>query len=96
MQALNDSDFSQFKSVIKASGESSYKYLQNIYSNHYTQNQAVSIAIALSEMILKDKGVCRVHGGGFAGTIQVLLKIAMLKLIKKKLKNILVKEHVIF
>lgn len=87
VQALNDSDFSQFKSVIKASGESSYKYLQNIYSNHYTQNQAVSIAIALSEMILKDKGVCRVHGGGFAGTIQVFVEDSYVETYKEEIEK---------
>lgn len=87
VQALNDSDFSQFKSVIKASGESSYKYLQNIYSHHYTQNQAVSIAIALSEMILKDKGVCRVHGGGFAGTIQVFVEDSYVETYKEEIEK---------
>lgn len=74
VEALNQRDFDAFKEVIKLSGESSYKYLQNIYSNHDTDNQAVSIAIALSEDILKDHGVVRVHGGGFAGTIQAFVK----------------------
>ena len=74
VKALNDRDFEAFKAVIKASGDSSYKYLQNIYSNNDYLNQAVSIAISLSEMILGDNGVCRVHGGGFAGTIQAFVK----------------------
>lgn len=74
VKALNDRDFDEFKAVIKASGDSSYKYLQNIYSNNDYLNQAVSIAISLSEMILGDNGVCRVHGGGFAGTIQAFVK----------------------
>ena len=75
VKALNDRDFEAFKAVIKASGESSYKYLQNIYSNNNVENQAVSLAIALSEMsLLPDNGVCRVHGGGFAGTIQAFVK----------------------
>lgn len=67
VSALNNGDFDAFKKVIKASGESSFKYLQNIYSNNYTDQQAVSIALALSEEILGSQGVCRVHGGGFAG-----------------------------
>lgn len=74
VQALKDADFETFKATIQASGQSSYKYLQNIYSNYDVNNQAVSIAIALSEEILKDQGVCRVHGGGFAGTIQAFVK----------------------
>lgn len=74
VSALKNNDFDTFKSVIKSSGDSSYKYLQNIYSNHDETNQAVSIALGLSEDILGDKGVCRVHGGGFAGTIQAFVK----------------------
>lgn len=73
VKALNDEDFETFKGNIKASGESSFKYLQNIYSNNYTDRQAVSIALALSEDILQNYGVCRVHGGGFAGTIQAFV-----------------------
>ena len=68
--SLKNNDFDTFKQVIKDSGDSSYKYLQNVYSNKYPDNQAVSLALALSEGILENHGVCRVHGGGFAGTIQ--------------------------
>lgn len=74
VKALNEGDFNAFKAVIQASGKSSYQYLQNIYSNHNVNQQAVSIALALSEMILENHGVCRVHGGGFAGTIQAFVK----------------------
>lgn len=74
VDALNKKDFEAFKAVIKASGDSSYKFLQNIYSNHDEKNQAVSLAIALSEMILAGHGVCRVHGGGFAGTMQAFVE----------------------
>lgn len=74
VEALKQDDFETFKDVVKASGESSFKYLQNIYSNHYVEQQAVSLALALSEDILKTHGVCRVHGGGFAGTIQAFVE----------------------
>ncbi len=74
VQALNDDCFDTFKQTIKASGESSFKYLQNVYSNHYVDQQAVAIALALSEDILGSHGVCRVHGGGFAGTIQAFVE----------------------
>lgn len=74
VKALNQKDFETFKQVIHASGESSFKYLQNVYSNHDVHNQAVSIALALSESLLNGQGVCRVHGGGFAGTIQAFVK----------------------
>lgn len=85
--ALNDADFDAFKNVIKASGDSSYKYLQNIYSNHDVDNQAVSLAIALSESILKDHGVCRVHGGGFAGTIQAFVQDDFVETYKKEIEK---------
>lgn len=87
VQSLKDSDFDAFKKVIKASGESSYKYLQNIYSNHYVNQQAVSIALALSELILEDKGVCRVHGGGFAGTIQAFVEDGYVEKYKQEIEK---------
>lgn len=74
VQSLKQEDFDTFKTIVKASGESSFKYLQNIYSNHYVGQQAVSLALALSENLLGVHGVCRVHGGGFAGTIQAFVE----------------------
>ena len=74
VQSLKQEDFDTFKTIVKASGESSFKYLQNIYSNHYVGQQAVSLALALSEDLLGTHGVCRVHGGGFAGTIQAFVE----------------------
>lgn len=74
VQSLKQEDFDTFKTIVKASGESSFKYLQNIYSNHYVGQQAVSLALALSEDLLGAHGVCRVHGGGFAGTIQAFVE----------------------
>lgn len=74
VSSLKNNDFDTFKQIIKDSGDSSYKYLQNVYSNKYPDNQAVSLALALSEGILENHGVCRVHGGGFAGTIQAFVE----------------------
>ena len=74
VNALEKEDFEGFKSLIKASGDSSFKYLQNVYTNRDVQNQAVSIALAVSEKLLGNHGVCRVHGVGFAGTIQAFVK----------------------
>ena len=72
-EALESGNFDVFKGLIKASGDSSYKYLQNVYSNQNVYEQNVSLALALSEYVLNGKGVCRVHGGGFAGTIQAFV-----------------------
>ena len=57
------------------SGNSSFKWLQNIYTTENVQEQGVSLALALTERYVSDlgEGACRVHGGGFAGTIQVFL-----------------------
>ena len=73
-ESLNNGDFNGFLEAIKASGNSSFKYLQNVYMNTDIQHQNVSVALALSEMVLGENGVCRVHGGGFAGTIQAFVK----------------------
>lgn len=71
--ALESNDYDTFKKLILESGNSSYKYLQNVYSNHKLQEQSVAIGLAMTEQILGDKAVCRVHGGGFAGTIQAFV-----------------------
>lgn len=73
VKALNEGDLEGFEKQILASGNSSYKYLQNIYSPSDYKNQAVSLALALSELVLNGRGAHRVHGGGFAGTIQAFV-----------------------
>ncbi len=74
VEALKKGNFDQFLNCVKASGDSSYKYLQNVYSNSDVQSQNVSIALATSDVVLQGNGVSRVHGGGFAGTIQAFVK----------------------
>ena len=72
--ALQAEDFDAFLAAVKASGDSSFKYLQNVYTNHDITHQNVSVALAVSDAILGSNGVSRVHGGGFAGTIQAFVK----------------------
>ncbi|MDO5573698.1 MAG: galactokinase family protein [bacterium] len=74
VEALRSNQFARFKELISESGNSSYKYLQNVYANMDFENQSIPMALALSEKELGSNGVCRVHGGGFAGTIQVFIK----------------------
>lgn len=76
VNALRAGDWNRFLKLVKESGDSSYKYLQNVYVSHDTVSEPVAIALAVSERTLADKGVCRVHGGGFAGTIQAFVKEA--------------------
>ena len=70
---LKAGDFENFKKLVIESGFSSYMYNQNVYSNKAPENQPVSLGLALSEELLKDRGAWRVHGGGFAGTIQAFV-----------------------
>lgn len=73
--ALQNEDMDTFLKTVKASGASSFQFLQNVYTNNDVQHQNVSIALAMSEAALDGgAGVCRVHGGGFAGTIQAFVK----------------------
>lgn len=74
VRALKEADVEGFFKLVKESGDSSYKYLQNVYSNRDVKNQKVSLALALSDIFLGERGVSRVHGGGFAGTIQAFVK----------------------
>lgn len=74
VESLKQGNVDGFLNLVKESGDSSFKYLQNVYSNHDVQHQNVSIALALSDMFLVGAGVSRVHGGGFAGTIQAFVK----------------------
>ena len=72
--ALKEKDIDKFFEMIRESGNSSYKYLQNVYSNSDVTHQNVSLALSLSDIFLGERGVSRVHGGGFAGTIQAFVK----------------------
>lgn len=90
--ALNAGDFDEFKRLIKVSGDSSYKFLQNVYANSDVFNQSVSIGLAMSEKILGDNGVCRVHGGGFAGTIQAFVKDSYVDTYKTEIEKVFGKD----
>jgi len=72
-QALLENDFEAFKALIIASGRSSYMYNQNVYTCKNPANQPLSLALCVSEQLLSGKGAWRVHGGGFAGTIQAFV-----------------------
>jgi galactokinase len=75
VEALNRGDFKEFLGLVRESGDSSSKLLQNIYSSKHVEEQGVTLALALTENYIStiSDGACRVHGGGFAGTIQVFL-----------------------
>mgnify|MGYP003293857455 CR=1 FL=1 len=87
VQALEDGKFEEFKKYIRKSGESSFKYLQNVFATKSVENQSVSLALAFSEKFIKDRGVVRVHGGGFAGTIQAFVADEIVKDFKKYMET---------
>lgn len=88
VDALRKDDIGGFLKAVKESGDSSYKYLQNVYANSDVEHQNVSLALAVSEMFLSGNGVCRVHGGGFAGTIQAFVKEEYVSEYKKNMNRI--------
>ncbi|MBQ5968592.1 MAG: galactokinase [Clostridia bacterium] len=71
--ALSAGDFETFKATVIESGRSSYQYNQNVFTSRYPTKQPLSLALAVSEDLLKGRGAWRVHGGGFAGTIQAFV-----------------------
>ena len=73
--SLSKGDFEEFKSTIIESGKSSYMYNQNCFTLSNPKEQPVALALCLAEELLKGKGAYRVHGGGFAGTIQTFVPV---------------------
>ena len=89
-QALRNQDVERFKSLILESGHSSSDYLQNIFATGATTEQSVSLVLALCEKYLAPVGgAWRVHGGGFAGTIQAFVPLGEVAEFKKKIEAVL-------
>lgn len=72
-QALSKGKFDEFLTLVNESGDSSMNYLQNLYSCRKPTEQAIPLAIMVGKRTLKGNGAIRVHGGGFAGTIQAFV-----------------------
>ncbi len=89
--ALREKNLENVLSLIRESGDSSFKFLQNIYSNKEIEKQEIALSLAVTERFIKEtgKGACRVHGGGFAGTILVLLPRSSVKNYRELLKEAL-------
>jgi galactokinase len=73
VEALEKNDFKSFLGMVVESGFSSFMYNQNVYPVNNVKEQGLSLALALSDMVLKGQGAWRVHGGGFAGTVQAFV-----------------------
>lgn len=88
VEALENKDFEEFKKLVVESGQSSFMYLQNIFSCKQPAEQGVALALALSDKILKGRGAWRVHGGGFAGTIQAFVPIDLLEAYRSSMEEV--------
>jgi len=81
--ALENGNFKKFLELVKESGRSSWMYLQNVVPAGYIAHQDVAIALALCEHYLQGQGAFRVHGGGFAGTVQAFVPFELLEDFRK-------------
>ena len=79
VEALKNNDFAAFLQLVKESGRSSWMYLQNITPVGAVEHQDMALALAMCDTLLAGKGAFRVHGGGFAGTVQAFVPLDMLQ-----------------
>lgn len=85
-EALEAGDIDTFLNLVKESGRSSWMYLQNIVPCGSKEHQEMAVALALCECMLKGRGAYRVHGGGFAGTVQAFVPQDMLEEFKNNME----------
>ncbi len=87
-KALKEENFEQFLAYVTASGYSSATMLQNVFCSASPNEQGLSLALAITKNILNGKGACRVHGGGFAGTIQAYIPCELQEEYKEKIEAV--------
>lgn len=92
VKALKENDVDSFLGLVKESGRSSWMYLQNITPTGSIRHQEVAVSLALCKKLLSGKGAYRVHGGGFAGTVQAFVPLDMLNTFKDKIEAVLGKN----
>ena len=88
VHALKNENFDGFLSSVRESGDSSFKYLQNIYTPSDVRHQPLSIALNIAEGVLHRKGACRVHGSGYFGSMQAFVPLEDLQQFKMKMEKI--------
>ena len=88
-KALRNGDFGSFLRLVKQSGQSSWMYLQNICPSGAVMHQEVALALAMCDTLLQGRGAYRVHGGGFAGTIQAFVPLDLLDSFKTEIEAVL-------
>jgi galactokinase len=97
-EAILQGDIDRYLDIVHGSAESSWKYLQNLFPNQSPRDQGLSVALAMTEEFFAKntggKGVCRVHGGGFAGTIQVYVPTGFLASYMQYMQRLFGKDSV--
>ena len=88
-QALREGDFDRFLSLVRQSGQSSWMYLQNVIPADAVSHQEMAVALALCHRLLGQRGAFRVHGGGFAGTVQAFVPHDLLPSFREETERIL-------
>ena len=91
-KALEAGDFASFLSYVTESGLSSWRFLQNVIPAGRKEKQEVAFALTVAEKLLNGRGACRVHGGGFAGTIQAFVPNDLLEEFKNGMETVLGKD----
>ena len=89
VQALKKNDLPTFMNLVKESGRSSWMYLQNISPTGAVEYQEMAVALALCDILLQGEGAFRVHGGGFAGTVQAFVPLDRVKEFKSGIEAVL-------
>ena len=89
VDALRAGDFEAFLRLVSESGRSSWLYLQNVVPTGATAHQELALSLALAQRLLNGRGACRVHGGGFAGTIQAFVPLELLDEFKNGMEAVL-------
>lgn len=93
LDAIRRKDYIAFLQLVNESGHSSFEYLQNVIPAGATQQQAVALTIAVAKDALQGRGAVRVHGGGFAGTVQAFVPVEMVPDFRQKVEAVLGKDH---
>lgn len=98
VEALKNGDFDTFLRLVKESGRSSWMYLQDVIPAGYKEHQDMALSLMLCDNFLQGKGAFRVHGGGFAGTVQAFVPFDILDDFKSGIESVLGKDscHVLF
>lgn len=86
--SLKNGSFDDFLKLVKESGRSSYMYLQNVYASSAPDEQGLSTALYIAEQVLDGEGAFRVHGGGFAGTIQAFVPESKLEAFRSEMEKV--------